>query len=146
VKVSSDDADSDSVTPPDFLLGVMRDADGPPALRLRIAGIVAPYVHRKGEPSQVDEPPVAMTVVEDPYGFDADIADKLETINRDEARLSALAPPGTGRDLRELSAASEKAEQTTAYLELEKNIAGKQAKLTCPPTTRNSIADRIARG
>jgi hypothetical protein len=44
------DAYSDSVTPLDFLLGVMRDADSPPTLRLRVAGIVAPYVHQKGEP------------------------------------------------------------------------------------------------
>jgi hypothetical protein len=51
---------------------MMRDAESPAALRFRVAGIVAPYVHRKGEPIEVDEPPVAMTVVEDPYGFDAD--------------------------------------------------------------------------
>jgi len=49
VKVNSD-ADSDNVTPLDFLLGVMKDADTPPTLRLRVAGIVAPYVHQKGEP------------------------------------------------------------------------------------------------
>src|SRR4029077_8706687 len=92
VKVNSDDADSDSVTPLDFLLGVMRDADSLPTLRLRVAGIVAPYVHRKGEPGQADEAPVAMIVVDDPYGFDADIADKLETIHRDEERLRSLEP------------------------------------------------------
>src|SRR4029077_889722 len=48
VKVNSDDADADSVTPLDFLLGAMRDADSQPTLRLRVARIVAPYVHRKG--------------------------------------------------------------------------------------------------
>ena len=79
MKVNSDDAHAD-VTPLDFLLGVMRDADSPPAIRLRVAGIVAPYVHRKGEPSRADEAPVARAVVDDPYGFDADIADKLETV------------------------------------------------------------------
>jgi hypothetical protein len=66
VKVNADDACSDNVAPLDSLPGVMRDAESPAALRLRVAGIVAPDVHRK-----VDEPPVAMTVVEDPYWFDA---------------------------------------------------------------------------
>jgi hypothetical protein len=42
VKVNSDDADADSVTPLDFLLGTMRDADSQPTLRLRVARIVAP--------------------------------------------------------------------------------------------------------
>jgi hypothetical protein len=41
--------------PLDFLLGVMRDRDGPPHLRLRAAGIAAPFVHAKGDPQQVDE-------------------------------------------------------------------------------------------
>jgi hypothetical protein len=135
VKVNADDACSDNVAPLDFLLGVMRDAESPAALRLRVAGIVAPYVHRKGEPIEVDEPPVAMTVVEDPYGFDADIADKLENISRDQERLRAFEPRLSDvKSSREFYAACEKAKQTTAYLELAKSIEEKQAALECPPT------------
>ena len=52
-----------------------RDADSPPTLRLRVAGIVAPHVHRKGEPVQMDEFPVAMIVLDDPYGFDGSSRD-----------------------------------------------------------------------
>jgi hypothetical protein len=133
VKVNSDDAHAD-VTPLDFLLGVMRDADSPPAIRLRVAAIVAPYVHRKGEPGQVDEAPVARTVVDDPYGFDADIADKLESIHRDQERLRSLeARTSDGKSRQEYFAACEKAKQTPAYLELAKTIAEKQAALKCPP-------------
>ena len=51
VKVASD-AEPHNVTPLDFLLGVMRDANNDPALRLRTAGLVAPYVHPKGEPNE----------------------------------------------------------------------------------------------
>jgi hypothetical protein len=133
VKVNSDDAHAD-VTPLDFLLGVMRDADSPPAIRLRVAAIVAPYVHRKGEPGQVDEAPVARAVVDDPYGFDADIADKLESIHRDQERLRSLEPLLSGpKGMPEYSAAYEKAKQAPAYLELAKIIAEKQAALKCPP-------------
>jgi hypothetical protein len=135
MKVNSDHACSDNLTPLDFLLGVMRDAESPPALRLRVVGIVAPYVHRKGEPIEVGEPPVAMVVVEDAYGFDADIADKLETINRDQERLRALEPRLSDvRSSHEFFAACEKAKQTTAYLELAESIEEKQATLKCPPT------------
>ena len=68
VKVNSDNADADSVTPLDFLLGTMRDADSQPTLRLRVARIVAPYVHRKGEPSRAAEAPVAMVRHESAIG------------------------------------------------------------------------------
>ena len=134
VKVNSDDAAADSVTPLDFLLGVMRDADSQPTLRLRVARIVAPYVHRKGEPSRADEAPVAMVVLDDPYGFDADIADKLETIHRDQERLRSLeARTSDANSRQEYFAACEKAKQTTTYLELAKRIAEEQAALKCPP-------------
>ena len=87
VKVHSGDATAHSVTPLDFLLGVMRDANSPPTLRLRAAGMVAPYVHPKGEPSQIDEVLNEMTVVDDPYGFDVNIGDIQKSIDQDEERL-----------------------------------------------------------
>jgi hypothetical protein len=132
VKVNSDDANAHSVTPLDFLLGVMRDANSPPALRLRAAALVAPYVHAKVEPTQIDEAPSEMTVVDDPYGFDVDIADALESIHQDQARLGALMP----QNLDDYFAVCEKVKQTTEYLELEKSIAEKQAALKCPPNYR----------
>lgn len=133
VKVNSDDADADSVTPLDFLLGVMRDADSPVPIRVRVAGIATPYVHPKGEPNQVDEAPGEMIVVEDPYEFDAHIGDTLEFIHQDQERLRALEPVGNWHDFRDYVAALEKVKQTSAYLELKKRIADKQAALKCPP-------------
>jgi hypothetical protein len=132
VKVNADDAYSDNVTPLDFLLGVMRDVDSPAALRLRVIGIVAPYVHRKGEPIEAGEPPVAMVVVEDPYGFDTDVGDKLETINRDRERLHVLPRLSDVKSSHEFYAALEKAKQTN--LELAKSVDEKLAALRCPPT------------
>jgi hypothetical protein len=110
-KVNADDPnDADAhLMPLDFLLGVMRDPHSPSGLSLRAAGIVAPFVHSKGEPNQVDEAPGQMIVVEDPYGSDADIGDALESIHQDQARLGALmpTPPGgnTGKNLDEYFAA-----------------------------------------
>jgi hypothetical protein len=126
VKVNSDDAHAD-VTPLDFLLGVMRDADSPPAIRLRVAGIVAPYVHRKGEPGQVEEAPAARAVVDDPYGFNPDIADKLESIHRDQERLRSLEPRvsdarNSAKSSREFVAIYEKAKQHQHTLNLQRAL------------------------
>src|SRR4029077_16208730 len=134
VKVNSDDANAHSVTPLDFLLGVMRDANSPPALRVTAAGMVAPYVHPKGEPN---EAPSKMTVVDDPYGFDVDIGDRHKSIEQAQERLDSLlrAVPhpaeGDGQGFDRWLAACEKAQQTPEYLELKKSIAEKQAALKC---------------
>jgi hypothetical protein len=132
VKVASD-ANAHSVTPLDFLLGVMRDANNDPALRLRAAGLVAPYLHPKGEPN---EAPSEMRVVDDPYGFGADIGDTQKSIDQDEERLRSLVravPRPAQGDGHRFVAACEKAQQTPEYLELKKSIAEKQAALKCPP-------------
>ena len=65
--------DGPEVTPLGFLLGVMRDADTPPHLRIRVAAMVAPYVHAKRVTADPSENPVETTVVvDDPYGFKID--------------------------------------------------------------------------
>ena len=125
VKVASD-ANAHSVTPLDFLLGVMRDANNDPALRIRAAGLVAPYLHPKGEPNEAAS---EMTVVDDPYGFDANIGDTQKAIEQAQDQLRSLRPTST----EDYFAADEKAQQTPAYLELKNGIAEKQAALKCPP-------------
>ena len=136
VKVAAD-ANPHSVTPLDFLLGVMRDANNDPALRLRAAGLVAPYLHPKGEPN---EAPSEMRVVDDPYGFGADIGDTQKSIEQDEEQLrsSLRAIPRSALGDRQRAdrqefdrflAACEK-----ANLEFQKSIAEKQAALKCPPS------------
>jgi len=124
--VKSEPADLDSITPLDFLLGVMRDAKSPAGLRLRVARMVAPYIHTKGEPRRQDQARPEMMVVDDPYGFNPEM---LESLHRDVERLRALEPP-QDKEFRpenyaEYRAALEKVKQTPAYLELEKSIADK---------------------
>src|SRR5262249_3150038 len=127
VKVKSDHADADSITPLDFLLGVMREAKSPATLRLRVAGMVAPYVHPRGEPSQLEEMRAALMVGADPYGFDPGT---LESLRQDQERLRALLKrhedeQGLPWNFAEYYAALEKVKQTPAYVELEKRIADK---------------------
>jgi hypothetical protein len=72
-----------------------------------------------------------MRVIDDGYGFDAALADRLESIHQDQARLQALAPPYNAvqavQELRRASqsngASNEKVEKTTMQLELKKSIA-----------------------
>jgi uncharacterized protein YnzC (UPF0291/DUF896 family) len=104
----------------------MRDANNDPALRIRAAGLVAPYLHPKGEPNEAAS---EMTVVDDPYGFDANIGDTQKAIEQAQDQLRSLRPTST----EDYFAADEKAQQTPAYLELKNGIAEKQAALKCPP-------------
>ena len=95
----------------------MRDENSPTPLRLKVTGIVAPYVHPKGEPNEVDETGVEMKVVEDPYGFDPKM---LKSLHQDVERLRALEPSGLDCIRPEYKAELQKAKQTPEYLELEK--------------------------
>lgn len=69
VEIASDG----KLTPLQFLLGVMRAPSTPAHLRLRIAALVAPYVHSK---RAADGPPTI--IVEDPTGFSIDPARAIE--------------------------------------------------------------------
>jgi hypothetical protein len=51
-----------------FLMGVMRDPDAPPHLRVQVARAIAPYVHWKSGLSQPE------VVIDDEYGFVIDPA------------------------------------------------------------------------
>jgi hypothetical protein len=57
------------MTPLEFLLGVMRDADTPANLRLRIASLLTGYLHPRHSANGA-----AKIVVEDPTGFSVDPA------------------------------------------------------------------------
>ena len=119
VKVASD-ANAHSVTPLDFLLGVMRDANNDPALRLRAAGLVAPYLHPKGEPN---EAPSEMTVVDDPYGFGADIGDTQKSIEQAQEQLRSLRPArSTGQDLKSILQPMKKLSKHRHTLNLRKTL------------------------
>lgn len=66
--LSPQGADAD-LSPLDFLLGVMRDPDAPPHLRIKGAHIAAPFLHPKR-----DRPGRRTAVLDDPYGFVIDRA------------------------------------------------------------------------
>jgi len=141
VRVKSDPADLDSITPLDFLLGVMRDAKSPAGLRLRVARMVAPYIHTKGEPRRQDQARPEMMVVDDPYGFNPEM---LESLHRDVERLRALKPPHVE------SFSPEKYAEYSAALEKVKHrhtlSLRKASQTNSRPITMNSTADRIMRG
>jgi hypothetical protein len=82
--------DGPEVTPLGFLLGVMADADTPAHLRIRVAAIVAPYVHARraaGDPSK--NPVENVVVVDDPYGFKVEPA-VARAFRDDKQRLAFL--------------------------------------------------------
>jgi hypothetical protein len=62
--VTPERAGGADLLPLDFLLSVMRDPDVAPQLRIRVAAMVAPFVHPKPSP--------AKSPIDDPYGFDID--------------------------------------------------------------------------
>jgi hypothetical protein len=102
------------LSPLDFLLGLMRDAETPPQLRDKVAHIVAPYVHAKLKPSP--RPPNAF-VVDDQFGFVIDPA-VAKALMDDHWRLCDLertAP--SGREIKELQAST----------------AARRKALVCPP-------------
>jgi hypothetical protein len=104
--------------------------------------MVAPYVHLKGDLSQLDETRAEMIVVEDPYGFDPET---LDSLRQDQERLRALEPPqdeqGWPESYAEYRSALEKVKETPAYVNLRNAL-----QTNSRPITRNSTADRIARG
>jgi hypothetical protein len=79
------------LSPLDFLLGVMRAADTPPHLRIRVAAVVALYLHPKRAIS-------ADIVVDDLYGFIIDPAVAWAiSENADESYLTLESPIGVPR-------------------------------------------------
>ena len=60
-------AELHGITPLGFLLSLMRDANNDPALRLRAAGLVAPYLHPKGEPDEASPGPKNVAGIDKQY-------------------------------------------------------------------------------
>jgi hypothetical protein len=57
------------LSPVDYLLSVMNDAQAPPGLRIKAARVTAPYVHARVGQAAPDE-----AAIDDPYGFTFDLA------------------------------------------------------------------------
>lgn len=136
------DVGRQDVPPLDFLLGLMRDPQTPPHLRIRLAHIVAPYVHLK---IAYGMRPEDTLVVDDPFGFVIDPAVAM-ALRDDKLRVKYLEqtphmrPAGDHREQEELLARIEESERTlicpAEYTELE---AGKdQTQLNELERRRNS--------
>ena len=80
------DVGRQDVPPLDFLLGLMRDPQTPPHLRIRLAHIVAPYVHLK---IAYGMRPEDTLVVDDPFGFVIDPAVAM-ALRDDKLRVKYL--------------------------------------------------------
>jgi hypothetical protein len=117
VEIASDG----QLTPLQFLLGVMRAPNTPAHLRLRIAALVAPYVHSK---RAADGPPTI--IVEDPTGFSIEPARALELRDAkdryDDVYRKRTSQPGPGE----------------REVDLEARIAEIQKGLQCPSPSRYS--------
>jgi hypothetical protein len=107
---------SGEITPLSFLLGVMRNAETPPGLRVRVASIVAPYVHPK-RPGAGQE----RIIVEDATGFAVDPAVAME-LRDAKHRLESLSRSRITRP----------AEYKQETPDLEARIAAIERTLECP--------------
>lgn len=92
--VAAADVDIRDRSPLDFLLGLMRDAQTPHHLRLRVAHISAPYLHAKLGRRKNE------IVVDDPFGFTCDpaVARALRDAKLRLAVLEEAAYPAQPRD------------------------------------------------
>jgi hypothetical protein len=114
------------LTPLQFLLGVMRAPSTPAHLRLRIAALVAPYVHSK---RAADGPPTI--IVEDQTGF-----------NIDPARAIELRDAKHRYDVVYRSRISQPEDWEREAAGLEARIAEIQQCLECPCPSRYGEAQR----
>jgi hypothetical protein len=80
-------ADDQGTTPLGFLLHLMRAPTTPPHLLIRVASIVAPYVHARST-----RPVPTEATVEDQYGFSIDL-EAAKQFRGDRARLDARKRP-----------------------------------------------------
>src|SRR4249920_2541921 len=74
-----------TITPLQFLLGVMRDPKAPTGLRVQVARAAAPLVHGKSKIASVEDRDAS--AVEGPEGFNIDIAEAKVFRDMEHRRL-----------------------------------------------------------
>ena len=118
-------ADS-TITPLQFLLGVMRDPKAPTGLRVQVARAAAPLVHGRSKIASVEDR--YASAVEGPEGFNIDIADAK--VFRDmEHRLAVLLRKRYGPSEDGGLTAADSVEKT----ELGALVSKRAAEFVCPP-------------
>ena len=78
------------LSPLDYLLSVMNDAEAEPRLRIKAARIAAPYLHANALP----HPDQMSLVIDDPFGFDPAVSAEIRD---DVRRLGELSQEGLER-------------------------------------------------
>ena len=76
-----------TITPLQFLLGVMRDPKAPTGLRVQVARAAAPLVHGKSKIASVEDRAGYASAVEGPDGFKIDIAEAKAFRDMEHRRL-----------------------------------------------------------
>ncbi len=114
-----------TITPLQFLLGVMRDPNAPTGLRVQVARAAAPLVHGKSKVPSVENRMGCASAVEGPDGFNIDIAE-AKVFRNMEHRLAVLM-----RKRFENCALT--AAEIVEESELEALISKTAAEFVCPP-------------
>ena len=117
-----------TLTPLQYLLGVMRDPKAPTGLRVQVARAAAPLVHGKSKIASVEDRAGYASAVEGPEGFKIDIAE-AKAFRDMEHRLAVLMRNNMGRVRRCTLTAADKVEKT----ELDALISKRAAEFVCPP-------------
>jgi hypothetical protein len=97
VAATTDDSSNSTLSPLDFLLGVMHDPDAAPELRVKVAQVAAPFVHAKrgrGGPDE-DDAATRETTFDPGDGFVIELA-LAKAIRDDKRRLRELFVKGNG--------------------------------------------------
>ena len=132
------DASNSSLSPLGFLLGMMRDADAAPELRVRVAQVAAPFVHTKLGRGGSDDRVTSETTFDPGDGFVIEPA-LARAIREDERRLKELlvkrsgeSPPGsqpTAADVQEEAEVRERIAERLRAIEIPKSYRQPEAVL-----------------
>ena len=135
---TTDDASNCSLSPLGFLLGMMRDADAAPELRVRVAQVAAPFVHTKLGRGGSDDRVTSETTFDPGDGFVIEPA-LARAIGEDERRLKELLvkrsgesqprSPPTAADVQEEAVVRERIAERLRTIEIPKSYRQPEAVL-----------------
>jgi hypothetical protein len=133
---TTDDASNSSLSPLGFLLGMMRDADAAPELRVRVAQVAAPFVHTKLGRGGSDDRVTSETTYDPGDGFVIEPA-LARAIRDDKRRLKELlvkhesqpGSPPTAADVQEEAEVREQIAERLRAIEIPKSYRQPEAVL-----------------
>ena len=141
---TTDDASNSTLSPLDFLLGVMHDPDAAPELRVKVAQVAAPFVHAKLGRGGPDERIASETTFDPGDGFVIEPA-LAKAIRDDKRRLTELFVKGNGELYFKQGITSDPGSPLTAAevqeeAEVRERIAERLKAIECPANYREPEA------